>query len=384
MLDSRASLRIAFVAPLVTPIAPPFLGGAQAMLHDLALGLARRGHHVTLFAASGSRFEEPVESELADRLIVAEVPIKPGEITPANFQTRMSGAVGANEAFFRQGELFLQVYLSINKTILPFDIAHAHAFDWPAFALGALSEVPVVHTVHLPSLDPNINAILRSTYQQIGTSRAVTVSKACAETYAADFQFDRVIYNGIDTSDLPFGKTGGDFLLFAGRMAPEKGPDLAIEIAKRAGKRLVLAGGIYDRAFFDEKIAPALKQNTHVSYAGLLQRDELYRLMSEADGLLFCSRWEEAFGLILVESLATGTPVIAWRRGAASEIVREGETGFLLDFMDIDGAVAAVHNLEKLDRLEARRQIGSRFSLQKMIDEYVDYYREVIAGCRTR
>jgi UDP-glucose:tetrahydrobiopterin glucosyltransferase len=317
-------------------------------------------------------------------LIVAEVPVKPGELSPANFQARMSGDLKTDEGFFRQGELFLQVFLNINRMMPPFDVAHAHAFDWPAFVLGPISAVPVVHTVHLPSLDPNINAVIRSTYQKIGTSRAVTVSKACAETYAADFPFDRVIYNGIDTSVIPVGKVGGDFLLFAGRMAPEKGPDLAIEIAKRAGKRLVLAGGIYDRTFFDEKIAPALDEKGNISYVGLLQRDKLYRLMSQAQGLLFCSRWEEAFGLVLVESMATGTPVIAWRRGAAAEIVREGETGFLLDFMDMDGAVKAIDNLRTLDRSDGPRQIGQRFSLDRMVDEYVDYYCQVIDRCRTR
>ena len=149
--DSRDSrpLRIALVAPLVTPIAPPFLGGAQALLHDLGLGLVKRGHHVTLFAASGSRFEGSVESDLANELIVAEVPIKPGELSPANFQARSSGQAGTDQAFFRQGELFLQTFLAINRADPPFDIAHAHAFDWPAFALGPPSAVPVVHTVHL-------------------------------------------------------------------------------------------------------------------------------------------------------------------------------------------------------------------------------------------
>jgi UDP-glucose:tetrahydrobiopterin glucosyltransferase len=366
----------------VTPIAPPFLGGSQALLHDLGLGLAKRGHHVTLFAAGGSRFEESVESDPANELIVAEVPIEPGELSPANFQARSSGQAGTDRAFFRQGELFLQTFLAINRADPPFDIAHAHAFDWPAFALGPLSAVPVVHTVHLPSLDRNINAIIRATYEMTGSSRAVTVSKACAQTYAADFPFDRVIYNGIDTAAIPFGMGGGGFLLFAGRMAPEKGPDLAIQIAKQAGKRLVLAGGIYDQAFFDEKIAPALKENDHVFYVGILERENLYRLMSQAEGLLFCSRWEEAFGLVLVESIASGTPVIAWRRGAAPEIVSEGETGFLLDFMDVEGMARAVRRVGELNRSEGRRQIEARFSLNKMLDDYVNYYCEVIARCR--
>ncbi|MBI4526935.1 MAG: glycosyltransferase [Deltaproteobacteria bacterium] len=363
----------------MTPISPPFLGGTQALLHDLALGLARLGHHVTVFAASGSGFEEAAKGELPGKLILAEVPIKRGELSPADFQARSSGEFGRDEAFFRQGELFLQFFLDINRAEPPFDIVHAHAFDWPAFALSPLSSVPVVHTVHLPSLDRHINAIIRATYEKTGSSSAVTVSKACARTYAADFPFDRVIYNGIDTAGIPFGKTGGDFLLFAGRMAPEKGPDLAIEIAKRAGKKLVLAGGIYDAAFFDEKIAPALKENRNLFYAGILERDELYRLMSEAEGLLFCSRWAEPFGLVLIETMATGTPVIAWRRGAAPEIVTDGETGFLLDFMDLEGAVRAIEHLRELDRSKGRGQVETQFSLNKMLNEYVDYYSQVKA-----
>lgn len=377
-------LKVALVAPLVTPIGPPFLGGAQALLHDLALGLAARGHCVTLFAATGSRFEDEVKGELSGKLIVVEVPVKPGELDPADFQTRAAGEVGLEQPFFRQGELFLQTFLDINKTDRAFDIAHAHAFDWPAFAFGPLSSVPVVHTVHLPALDRHINAIIRTTYENTGSSRAVTVSKACAETYAADFPFDRVIYNGINTAVIPFGAGSGGFLLFAGRIAPEKGPDLAIEIARRAGKKLVLAGGIYNQAFFEEKIAPALKEDANLSYLGMLQRDELYRVLNRAEGLLFPSRWEEPFGLALTESLAAGTPVVAWKRGAASEIISEGETGFLVPFLDLDGAVQAVQRLPELDRTECRQQVEARFQLDRMVDEYVDYYHDIIAKCRVR
>ena len=382
--NSRFSdpLRIALIAPLVTPIGTPFLGGAQALVHDLALGLAERGHLVTLFAASGSSFEKLLERELRGKLKVSEVPVEAGALRPADFKARASGKSQLNDAFFRQGELFLNIFLAIRRADPAFDIAHAHAFDWPAFAFGPLSAVPVVHTVHIPSLDRHINAILRATYENTGSSSAVTVSKACAQTYAADFPFDRVIYNGVDTARLPFGKDGGDFLFFAGRMSPEKGPDLAIKIAKRAGKRLILAGGVYDQAFFNKRIAPALKENNDVSYLGMLERAELYRLLSEAEGLLFCSRWEEAFGLVMAESMATGTPVIAWRRGAAPEIIDDGGTGFLLDFMDIEGAAQAVKRLKTLCRREIRRQVEMRFGLDKMLDDYIDYYGQVIARCR--
>lgn len=366
-------LKIALLAPLVTPISPPFLGGAQAMLNDLAVGLARRGHEVTMFAATGSR----LEGDEAERVRLAEVPVRPGELTPAVFD-KLGRSGEPEAALYRQGELFLQIFLQLNRTNSPFDIAHAHAFDWPAFALAPLSQVPTVHTVHLPSVDPRINALLQTVYRETSRSGAVTVSQACAQTYAGDFPFDRVIYNGINTAEIPFGGSGEGFLLFAGRMAPEKGADLAIEIARQAGKRLVMAGGIYDQGFYEGKIAPALAASFQIEYRGALQRAELYRLMSRADGVLFPSRWEEPFGLVLAEAQAAGAPVISWRRGAAPEIVEEGRTGFLLDYEDVAGAAAAVARLNEIDRAACRRQIETKFSQEKMLEEYEAYYYEVL------
>src|SRR2546422_1629702 len=132
------TLRIALVAPLVTPIGPPFLGGAQALLHDLALGLAGRGHRVTLFAASGSRFEEAIEGKLAKQLSVVEVPVEPGELSPADFQSRAAGEAGLEQAFFRQGGRFFQTFFLIKKADPPFYISHT-----PAFYLAALSLCPL-------------------------------------------------------------------------------------------------------------------------------------------------------------------------------------------------------------------------------------------------
>ena len=110
----------------------------------------------------------------------------------------------------------------------------------------------------------------------------------------------------------------------------------------------------------------------------------MHRLMSRADGLLFPSRWEEPFGLVLAESLAAGTPVISWQRGAAPEIVTDGRTGFLRPYLDTEGAAAAVQQLDRLDRRECRRQIEDKFSYEKMLDDYIDYYREVINECQGR
>lgn len=364
-------MQIALIAPLVAPIAPPFLGGAQVLLHDLAIGLAERGHQVTLFAASGTRLAGE------NGLKIIEIPVEPGELNPADFNAKNTAqSAAAQRAFMRQGELFLEIFLQLNQQ--KFDLGHAHAFDWPVFAYAPLSSVPIVHTVHLPAVDPQITRLLQIAQTANGTSRAVTVSRTCAETYGNSTLFDRIIYNGVDCANIPYGDKPEDFLLFAGRMAPEKGADLAIEIARKSGRKLLLAGGIYDKQFFEQKIAPQLSDNSQLEYVGQLDRAALYRLMSRASGLLFPSRWEEPFGLVLAESLAAGTPVISWQRGAAPEIIEEGKTGFLAPFADVDSAVRAVERLPQIQRAECRRSIETRFSQAKMLDEYERYYQAVL------
>lgn len=366
------SMNIALIAPLVAPIAPPFLGGAQVLLHDLAVGLAQRGHKVTLFAATGTQI-----NFAGTNLEVSTVPVEPGELAPADFNAQEGvWSPAAQRAFMRQAELFLEIFLQANRR--HFDIIHAHAFDWPVFAYAPLSTTPVVHTVHLPGVDPQITRLLQIAKKETGYSSAVTVSQACAATYGEANLFDRVIYNGVDCADIPFGATPEDFLLFAGRMAPEKGADLALKIVQAAGCKLIMAGGLYDKEFFEQVIAPELRANPQVEYIGQLDRAALYKLMSRARGVLFPSRWEEPFGLVLAESLAAGTPVISWQRGAAPEIVQAGTTGFLLPFEDIKGAAAAVAQLDQLDRKTCRASIESRFSQAKMLDDYEAYYKTVL------
>ncbi len=365
----RERLRLALIAPLVTPIAPPFLGGAQVLLHDLALGLAERGHSVTLFAAKNSRFETGQISQVEIR----EVAVDSSELKQADFNANESDKVGLDAAFFRQAELFLEIYLEINRSGR-FDLAHAHAFDWPSYAYAPLTRLPAVHTVHLPALDKPINQILATTYRQTGASNCVTVSKACAGTYKDYFEFDRVIYNGINVENIPFGSEGEDFLFFAGRMSPEKGADLAIDIAVKAGRRLIMAGGVYDANFFEEQILPRLAAHPEVQYLGVLHRAEVWRWMSRAQAVLFPSRWEEPFGLVMAEAMAAGAPVIAFRRGAAPEVIIDNQTGFLIEPENVEQAAAAVEEVARLDRAECRRHISANFSQQKMLDEYEDYY----------
>ena len=186
-----------------------------------------------------------------------------------------------------------------------------------------------------------------------------------------------MIYNGLDLDAIPFNpKTPVEApLLFAGRIAPEKGVEAAIDIAEKAGYRLLIAGGIYDRRYFEQRIVPKLRRaGGRVTYLGQLERLALWKVMGQSLGLLFPIEWDEPFGLTAVEAMATGTPVIAFRRGAAQEIIRHGETGFLVEEGETAHAAALVDDLYDIPRAHCRAHVEANFSLQQMLDTYEQVY----------
>ena len=265
-----------------------------------------------------------------------------------------------------------------------FDVIHVHAFDWPAYACSTLiRDVPVLHTLHLPAVSPEIYTALHVLHQQGHPLTLITVSHACARTYEKYTPIDHVIYNGLNLDAIPFSPKPSKEapLLFAGRIAPEKGVEEAIEIAAMAGHRLLIAGGIYDRRYFEERIEPMLEADgERVTYLGQLERLALWKIMGQALGLLFPIEWDEPFGLVAVESMATGTPVIAYRRGAMEEIIRHGETGFLVEEGERAHAAALVDDLFDIPRAYCRVHVESNFALDEMIDAYEHVYREAIKG----
>lgn len=364
-------MRIALVAPLVTPIAQPYVGGSQALVAELARGLVRRGHTVTLFA----RQDSFVPGVTIETLHVPE------SVQPANF-SGPERERPVDSGFFAQANIFLQLFLQIQQRHDEFDIVHAHAFDWPAFVCSALlSELPVVHTLHLPAVSPEINAALQVLHQQGHPLTLITVSNACARAYAAYTPIDAIIYNGLDSSVIPFAASVPEDapLLFAGRIAPEKGVEAAIEIAERAGHPLLIAGGIYDPIYYQERIIPLLERaRERVTYLGQLEHAQLWQLMSQACGLLFPIEWDEPFGLVAIEAMAAGTPVIAFRRGAAEEIISAGKTGFLVEAGNCEQAAAQVAKLTSLVRARCRAHVEQYFSFEHMLNEHERIYASII------
>lgn len=368
-------MRIALVAPLVSTIAQPYIGGAQALVADLALGLNERGHKVTLFARAGSSLPG----------VEIESIVVPDNVLPATF----SGSTPqrpADAGFFAQANLFLELFLQLQQRADEFDLIHVHAFDWPAYTLSTLvTAVPVLHTIHLPAISGEINEALHVLDQQGHPLALCTVSHGCARTYKPYTPIDYVVYNGLDVDAIPFQTTVARNapLLCAGRIAPEKGTEDAIEIAEKAHRPLIIAGGIYERDYYERAIAPRLaRAGSRITYVGQLAREELWKLMGKAAALLCPIAWDEPFGLAPVEAMATGTPVIAFRRGSMEEIITHGETGLLVEAGECDQAAALVDDLVDIPRARCRAHVQQHFSLDTMLGEYERVYREIVDRSR--
>lgn len=365
-------MRIALVAPLVTTIRQPYVGGAQAMLADLAQGLQQRGHEVTLFAR---------ESSYVPSITIEQIAV-PESVQPAQFSAPQQER-RADAGFFAQANLFLDLFLRLQQHQQQFDLIHVHAFDWPAYVCSTMVQpLPVIHTIHLPAVSPEINAALHTLHQGGHPLMLVTVSHACAHTYSDYTPFDAIVYNGLDIDAIPFSeRVAHDApLLYAGRITPEKGVVAAIEIAEKAGRPLLIAGGVYDQDYYATRIQPLLLQaGRHITYLGQLAHAELWRVMGQCCGLLFPIEWDEPFGLVPVEAMATGTPVIAYRRGAAAEVICSGETGFLVEPGEQKAAAACVAELGKLARRVCRQHVEHHFSLKSMLDGYEEVYRRAVA-----
>jgi len=359
----RAPMRVTLLAPLVAPLRAAQAGGAQVVLVQLATALAERGEDVEVVAARGSvipgvRVRAAHGGPFPEALMHG---------LPAAARTSRQAAPAPDGTWpALQAAAYLGVAADLRRRAP--DVIHAHAFDWPAYYALAATGLPTVHTLHLPPVDPAAAAAAGAAAQVNPRPRFVAVSRAGAAQWRGIVPVDAVIANGADPDSIPFrARPEADLALVAGRIAPEKGTHLAVAAALRAGMRVQLAGGVYDRAYFEEKVAPLL---------GPLPRRRLAALYGRAAVAVVASLWEEPFGMVALEANLAGTPVAGFARGALPEVVgRRG--GVLTEATTVPALVRAIRAAAGLDRAAARRETAGRFPLSRMVDRYQALYREI-------
>jgi glycosyltransferase involved in cell wall biosynthesis len=337
-------MRLAVIAPPWLPVPPPAYGGTESVIDRLARGVADRGHEVELFTTGDST-----------------CPVTRRWTFPQAQRHRLGDAVAE-----------LRHALAAYDEAERFDVIHDHTVVGPVLAADR-SHSHVVTTNHRPFDDD-----LLSVYRRIsGRVPVIAISQHQAST-ATGVEVARVIHHGIDVERFPVGDGDGGYLLFLGRMHPDKGAHRAIEVARATGMRLRLAGKRHDaeeRRFVEEFIVPQLGGG--IDYLGEVDDAEKISLLRGAAALLNPIRWPEPFGLVMIEALACGTPVFTFAEGAAPEIVEDGITGCIA--RDEDDLIEAVRSLDRFDRGLCRKSAETRFSTQRMVDEHIELYEALRA-----
>lgn len=345
-------LRIALLAPVVLPVPPHGYAGTERVVAALADGLHRRGHEVTLFAAG--------DSEVACELV---------PVIPRSLWADGHGGSGADH-------LDLVVAAAWERA-RGFDVIHSH-LEGAAFLLARHGPTPLVTTFH-GRLDEGPMPMRLAAFPEIPL---VSISDS-QRRWAPHANWIATVHHGILRPETPFGARAGEYLLFIGRTAPEKGVAEAVELARRTGVPLKIAAKVRDdteHEVFEGCVRPAIEEGI-VEFMGELDPNTRDAIFSGALATLMLGSWPEPFGLVAIESMATGTPVIARRAGALTETIAHGETGFLVD--DLVEAELAVRQVAQLDRLHVRSEALRRFSPDAMLDRYEAVYRRVIGSGRT-
>ena len=375
-------MKIAIMAPLVTAIREPQLGGSQAFVADLARGLAGRGHDVDVYAASGSRIDgvELIDTGVDPRALAGTLyrafgapgsdAGDAGDASEGSEGSDPLAAAAAAEAAFATA--FAAAASS------RYDVIHNHAFDAPAVRLATGLRAPVVHTLHLPP-DRAVSAALRDVARRGRPPIVAVVSNSQADAWRRVVPVDAVLPPYPVVRDIPWSATAGQGAVFAGRLSPEKGAAEAIDIARAAGVPIHLYGDAYDEGYSREQIDPR-RGLPGVSVHEAVPRPSLWQAMAQAAVVLCPARWDEPFGLAAAEAQACGAPVVAFSRGGLREVIVDRVTGFLVPPDDVPAAAEAVSKAAGISRQACRDHAESHLDLGLSLNAHERLYRRVAGG----
>lgn len=334
-------MKIAMLSPLSWRTPPRHYGPWENVVSLLTEQLVTMGIDVTLFATGDS----------LTRGKLAWVCERPYSEDPS-IDPKVWECLHISEVFRRADE---------------FDLIH-NQFDFLPLSYSGFTNTPLVTTIHGFS-SPSIFPVYK---KYNGRTHYVAISEADKHR---ELDYIATIHHGIDLAQFPYREDAGDYLLFFGRIHHHKGVHEAIEVARRAGIRLVIAGIVQDEAYFKEQVEPHI-DGSAVEYIGSIGSEKRQEVLGGALALLHLIHFDEPFGLSVVESMACGTPVIAFGRGSMPELIRDGSTGFIV--ADVNAAVRAVDRIASLDRRACRDEVEERFTCQRMAYEYVDVYHKVL------
>ncbi|PYP82971.1 MAG: glycosyl transferase [Blastocatellia bacterium AA13] len=334
-------MRIAMLAPISWRVPPRHYGPWERVVSLLTEGLVERGVDVTLFATADS---------ITNAKLAAICPRSYSE--DPRIDAKVWECLHISHVVERAAE---------------FDLIHNH-FDFLPLSYSGLIQTPMVTTIHGFSSE----RILPVYEKYDGRAYYVSISDA---DRSSRLSYVATVHHGIPLEEFTFVRERGRYLLFFGRIHPEKGVVEAIEVARRTNRPLVIAGIIQDQEYFRSEVEPRL-DGENISYIGPVGPAERDAVLGQAEALLHLINFDEPFGLSMIEAMACGTPVIARPRGSVPEIVRDGETGFIVD--DLDEAAAAVNRLGEINRARARQHVEACFSRDRMVETYIRVYEEVL------
>jgi glycosyltransferase involved in cell wall biosynthesis len=342
-------MKIAQISSIYLSVPPKTYGGTERIVYHLCQHLIRRGHQVELFASGDSEVDCPLHSVLP----VASLD-DPGS------------------TFYLEKEFEARNTYNLYRQADRFDLVHAH---WPTLApyFSVFTRTPTLITYAY--IEKELHEYYRERFPRCFP---VCISRAQAKMLGDESL--PVVYNGIDADEIPFSDTPEDFFIIVGRMTPGKGIAEAIRIANKAKARLLIVGHVsshlpWSEEYFLKEVKPNI-DGASIRYIERLPFPQLAATISRAKGFLFPLQWDEPFGMVVVEAMAAGTPILAYPRGSMPELVKDGETGYLLS--SEDEMVEALNSVEGLDRGRCREWVKENFSVERMVDAYERLYREVL------